>query len=83
MLVWVRLAWTTIDVVINTSSIVRAPRARELLQRENADPIKYIILTHGHGDRTGGVPFGLTYEDGVSRFFSPTSSSSPAPTPTR
>jgi alkyl sulfatase BDS1-like metallo-beta-lactamase superfamily hydrolase len=43
------------NVVIDTSSIVRAPRAKELLQRENAGPIKYIILTHGHGDHTGGV----------------------------
>jgi alkyl sulfatase BDS1-like metallo-beta-lactamase superfamily hydrolase len=44
------------NVVVDTSSIVRAPRAKELLQRENAGPIKYIILTHGHGDHTGGVP---------------------------
>ncbi|HEY7641808.1 MAG TPA: MBL fold metallo-hydrolase [Steroidobacteraceae bacterium] len=44
------------NVVIDTSSVVRAPRAKELLQRENAGPIKYIILTHGHGDHTGGVP---------------------------
>jgi alkyl sulfatase BDS1-like metallo-beta-lactamase superfamily hydrolase len=44
------------NVVIDTSSVVRAPRARELLQRENAGPIKYIVLTHGHGDHTGGVP---------------------------
>jgi alkyl sulfatase BDS1-like metallo-beta-lactamase superfamily hydrolase len=43
------------NVVIDTSSIVRAPRAKQLLQRENAGPIKYIILTHGHGDHTGGV----------------------------
>lgn len=44
------------NVVIDTSSVVRAPRAKELLQRENAGPIKYIVLTHGHGDHTGGVP---------------------------
>jgi len=44
------------NVVIDTSSVVRAPRARELLQRENAGPIKYIVLTHAHGDHTGGVP---------------------------
>ena len=43
------------NVVIDTSSVVRAPRAKELLQRENAGPIKYIVLTHGHGDHTGGV----------------------------
>jgi alkyl sulfatase BDS1-like metallo-beta-lactamase superfamily hydrolase len=44
------------NVVIDTSSILRAPRAKELLQRANSGPVKYIILTHGHGDHTGGVP---------------------------
>ena len=44
------------NVVIDTSSAVRAARAKELLQRENAGPIKYIVLTHAHGDHTGGVP---------------------------
>ncbi|HKS55259.1 MAG TPA: MBL fold metallo-hydrolase [Steroidobacteraceae bacterium] len=44
------------NVVIDTSSIVRAPRAKQLLQKQNAGPVKYIILTHGHGDHTGGVP---------------------------
>ena len=44
------------NVVIDTSSVVRAPRAKELLQRENAGPIKYIVLTHAHGDHAGGVP---------------------------
>ncbi len=44
------------NVVVDTSSVVRAARAKELLQRENAGPIKYIVLTHGHGDHTGGVP---------------------------
>jgi alkyl sulfatase BDS1-like metallo-beta-lactamase superfamily hydrolase len=44
------------NVVIDTSSIVRAPRARQLLQKQSAGPVKYIILTHGHGDHTGGVP---------------------------
>ncbi|MGH8236252.1 MAG: MBL fold metallo-hydrolase [Steroidobacteraceae bacterium] len=44
------------NVVIDTSSVVRAPRAKELLQRENAGAIKYIVLTHAHGDHAGGVP---------------------------
>src|SRR5688572_22676982 len=44
------------NVVIDTSSVLRAPRAKELLQRANAGPIKYIVLTHAHGDHTGGVP---------------------------
>jgi alkyl sulfatase BDS1-like metallo-beta-lactamase superfamily hydrolase len=44
------------NVVIDTSSVLRAPRAKELLQRQNAGPIKYIVLTHAHGDHAGGVP---------------------------
>jgi alkyl sulfatase BDS1-like metallo-beta-lactamase superfamily hydrolase len=44
------------NVVIDTSSVVRAARAKELLQRESTAPIKYIVLTHAHGDHTGGVP---------------------------
>jgi alkyl sulfatase BDS1-like metallo-beta-lactamase superfamily hydrolase len=44
------------NVVIDTSSVVRAARAKELLQRENAGPVKYIVLTHAHGDHAGGVP---------------------------
>lgn len=44
------------NVVIDTSSVVRAARAKELLQRENDGPIKYIVLTHAHGDHAGGVP---------------------------
>jgi alkyl sulfatase BDS1-like metallo-beta-lactamase superfamily hydrolase len=44
------------NVVIDTSSVVRAPRAKELLQRESDEPIKYIVLTHAHGDHAGGVP---------------------------
>jgi alkyl sulfatase BDS1-like metallo-beta-lactamase superfamily hydrolase len=43
------------NVIIDTSSAVRAPRAKELLQRVSAAPIKYIVLTHGHRDHTGGV----------------------------
>jgi alkyl sulfatase BDS1-like metallo-beta-lactamase superfamily hydrolase len=43
------------NVIIDTSSSNRAKRARELLQKENAGPITQIILTHGHGDHTGGV----------------------------
>ena len=43
------------NVIIDTSSAARAPRAKELLQRESTAPIKYIVLTHGHRDHTGGV----------------------------
>jgi alkyl sulfatase BDS1-like metallo-beta-lactamase superfamily hydrolase len=44
------------NVVIDTSSLFRAPQHKRLLQAENAGPVKYIILTHAHGDHTGGVP---------------------------
>ena len=44
------------NVVIDTSSVSHAPRCKQLLQAENAGPVKYIIVTHGHGDHTGGVP---------------------------
>jgi glyoxylase-like metal-dependent hydrolase (beta-lactamase superfamily II)/dienelactone hydrolase len=44
------------NVVIDTSLAMHAPRHKKLLQAENAGPVRYIILTHGHGDHTGGVP---------------------------
>ncbi|MEP7271747.1 MAG: MBL fold metallo-hydrolase [Acidobacteriota bacterium] len=43
------------NVIIDTSSPLPAERHRRLLKAENAGPIKYIILTHGHGDHTGGL----------------------------
>src|SRR5262245_24953467 len=44
------------NVIIDTSNAIAAPHHVKLLKAENAGPIKYIILTHGHGDHTGGVP---------------------------
>jgi glyoxylase-like metal-dependent hydrolase (beta-lactamase superfamily II) len=44
------------NVIIDTSLPFNAARHKQLLQAENAGPIKYIILTHAHGDHTGGVP---------------------------
>src|SRR5258708_4550557 len=44
------------NIVIDTSNVLRAPRAKELLKAESGRPVKYIILTHGHGDHTGGIP---------------------------
>ncbi len=44
------------NVIIDTSSVAHAARCKELLKAENAGPVKYIILTHAHGDHTGGVP---------------------------
>jgi len=44
------------NVIIDTSLSANARRHQQLLKAENAGPIKYIILTHGHGDHAGGVP---------------------------
>jgi alkyl sulfatase BDS1-like metallo-beta-lactamase superfamily hydrolase len=43
------------NVVIDTSNPIRAPGAKELLKRVSAAPVKYIVLTHAHGDHAGGV----------------------------
>lgn len=43
------------NVIIDTSLAPNAPRHKQLLQAVNDGPIKYIILTHAHGDHTGGV----------------------------
>jgi alkyl sulfatase BDS1-like metallo-beta-lactamase superfamily hydrolase len=43
------------NVVIDTSNPFRAPNAKKLLQQVSTAPVKYIVLTHAHGDHTGGV----------------------------
>jgi alkyl sulfatase BDS1-like metallo-beta-lactamase superfamily hydrolase len=43
------------NVIVDTSSVNRAPRHKELLSAVSDAPARYIILTHGHGDHTGGV----------------------------
>lgn len=43
------------NVVIDTSSTGNAERHKQLLQAQDDGPIRYIILTHGHGDHTGGI----------------------------
>ena len=73
------------NVIIDTSSVVAAPLHVKLLKARSAGPVKYIILTHGHGDHTGGVPLWkepgteviaqrnqtefLNYQERLNRFF--------------
>jgi alkyl sulfatase BDS1-like metallo-beta-lactamase superfamily hydrolase len=44
------------NVIIDTSIAPHARVHHKLLRAESSAPIKYIILTHAHGDHTGGVP---------------------------
>jgi len=44
------------NVIVDTSIPAHAQKHKQLLSGTTSGPIKYIILTHGHGDHTGGVP---------------------------
>jgi alkyl sulfatase BDS1-like metallo-beta-lactamase superfamily hydrolase len=73
------------NVIIDTSSILSAPLHVRLLKARSAAPVKYIVLTHGHGDHTGGVALWkepgteviaqknqvefLNYQERLNRFF--------------
>ncbi len=43
------------NVLIDTSLAAHAPHHKKLLTAVSDAPVKYIILTHGHGDHRGGV----------------------------
>jgi len=43
------------NVVIDTSLLLTAQAHKDALQAIDDGPVKYIILTHGHQDHTGGI----------------------------
>lgn len=43
------------NVIIDTSIANRSAQHVKLLKAVSNAPVKYIILTHGHGDHTGGI----------------------------
>jgi alkyl sulfatase BDS1-like metallo-beta-lactamase superfamily hydrolase len=43
------------NVIVDTSIAAAAPAHKRALTQINAGPIKAIVLTHAHGDHTGGV----------------------------
>jgi alkyl sulfatase BDS1-like metallo-beta-lactamase superfamily hydrolase len=43
------------NVIVDTSSGNRPQKHHQLLTKVSDGPVKFIILTHGHGDHTGGV----------------------------
>ncbi|HXY36931.1 MAG TPA: MBL fold metallo-hydrolase [Planctomycetaceae bacterium] len=50
------------NVVIDTSSPVSAKKHYELLRKVSEAPVRYVILTHGHADHTGGLRYWMEPE---------------------
>jgi alkyl sulfatase BDS1-like metallo-beta-lactamase superfamily hydrolase len=48
------------NVVIDTSSPVSAKKHYELLRQVSDGPVRYVILTHGHTDHTGGLRYWMS-----------------------
>lgn len=44
------------NVIVDTATAELAPQAKKALIAESSGPVKWIILTHGHADHTGGIP---------------------------
>lgn len=42
-------------VIIDTSNPTDAPTHYQLLRTVTTAPVRYVIITHGHGDHTGGI----------------------------
>jgi alkyl sulfatase BDS1-like metallo-beta-lactamase superfamily hydrolase len=45
------------NVIIDTSSVVTAKKHHDLLRKVSNAPVRYVILTHGHHDHTGGLRY--------------------------
>src|SRR5262245_2692616 len=43
------------NVIVDTSGAAAAPAHKQALTAVNSGPVKAIVLTHAHGDHTGGV----------------------------